>query len=320
MTRVVVTGGEGFIGSHLTEELINQGYYVIILDDLSTGKLENIDGLLKKDKAEFIRGSITDLPFLQQHFRDVDYIFHQAALADVPGSIEDPLTANEVNIGGTLRVLLAARDNKVRKVIFASSSSVYGDTATVPQTETIPLNPLTPYALTKLAGEYYCDIFRQMYGLSTVCLRYFNIYGPRQDSGSQHATVIPAFIGKISQGLPPIILGDGKKSRDFVFVKDVVRANILAAQSNAEGTYNIGSGKGTSINELAQAIPRVMGKNLPPVYREPRPGEPGHSLADITKAKSFGYEPSWSLEDGLAETIAYFTGEKSRQSNAKEVS
>ena len=320
MKRVVVTGGVGFIGSHLTEELINQGYYVIILDDLSTGKLENIDGLLKGGNAEFIRGSVTDPPFLQQHFRDVDYIFHQAALADVLGSIEDPLTANEVNIGGTLRLLLAARDNKVRKVIFASSSSVYGDTATIPQTEDIPPNPLSPYALTKLAGEYYCDIFRQMYDLSTVCLRYFNIYGPRQDSGSQHATVIPAFIEKISQGLPPIILGDGKKSRDFVFVKDVVRANILAVQNNAEGTYNIGSGKSTSINELAQAILGVMDKDLPLVYEKSRPGEVVQSLADITKARSFGYEPSWSLEDGLAETIAYFTGEKSRLSNAKEVS
>lgn len=318
--KVLVTGGAGFIGSHLAEELVEQGYHVIILDDLSTGKLENIDGLLKGDNAEFIRGSVTDLPLLQQHFRDVDYIFHQAALADVLGSIEDPSTANEVNIGGTLRVLLAARDNKVRKVVFASSSSVYGDAATVPQTEDIPPSPLSPYALTKLAGEYYCAIFRQMYGLSTVCLRYFNIYGPRQDSGSQHATVIPAFIEKISQGLSPVILGDGKKSRDFVFVKDVVRANILAAQSNAEGTYNIGSGKSTSINELARTIPRVMGKDLPPVYREPRPGEPGHSLADITKAKGFGYEPGWSLEDGLIKTIAYFTGEKSRRSNAKEVS
>ena len=320
MKKVIITGGAGFIGSHLAEELINQGYYVIILDDLSTGKLENINGLLKKNNAEFIRGSVTDLPLLQQLFRDVEYVFHQAALTAILGSIEEPLTTNEVNIGGTLRVLIVARDNKVSKVIYASSSSVYGDTTTIPQKEDMSPNPLSPYALSKVSGEYYCAIFRQMYGLSTVCLRYFNVYGPRQDSGSQHATVIPAFIRKVSQDLPPIILGDGTKSRDFVFVKDVARANILAVQNNAEGTYNIGSGKSTSINKLAQTIPRVMGKNLPPVYREPRPGEPGHSLADITKAKSFGYEPSWSLEDGLTETIAYFTREKSRRSNAKEVS
>ena len=304
---VVVTGGAGFIGSHLAEELINQGYYVIILDDLSTGRQENIDSLLKRNNVEFVRGSVTDLSLLQKLFQDVEYVFHQAALAGVLGSIEDPLTTNEVNIGGTLKVLLAARDNEVSKVIYASSSSVYGDTATIAQKEDMPPNPLSPYALTKLTGEYYCAIFHQMYRLSTVCLRYFNIYGSRQGSRSQHATVIPAFIERVSQNLPPIIFGNGRQSRDFVFVKDVVRANICAAQNNAEGTYNIGSGKGITINELAQTILKVMKKNLSPVYKEPRSGEPGHSLADITKAKSFGYEPSWSLEDGLTETIAYFS-------------
>lgn len=303
----VITGGAGFIGSHLAEELVAQGYHVMIVDDLSAGKLENIDGLLKKSKVEFTRGSVTDLPLLEKLFSDVEYVFHQAALTTMPGSIEDPLTTNEVNTGGTLKVLLAARDNKVNKIIYASSASVYGDTSIMPQTEDMPPNPLSPYALTKLAGEYYCHIFRQLYGLSTVCLRYFNVYGARQDLNSKYAAVIPAFIKRVSQGLPPIIFGNGNQSRDFVFVKDVVRANILAAQSNAEGTYNIGNGKNTTISELAQIILQVMAKNLTPSYEKARPGELRHSLADITKAKSFGYEPSWTLEGGLTETIEYFS-------------
>lgn len=304
--KVLVTGGAGFIGCHLAEELADQGYYVTILDDLSTGKLENIDGLLRRNNVDFIRGSVTSLPLLQKLSRDVDYVFHQAACSSVPGSIEDPLTTNEVNIGGTLRLLLAARDNKVRKVIYASSSAVYGDTLTMPQKEDMPPNPLSPYAFTKLAGEYYCHIFRQMYGLSTVCLRYFNIYGPRQDPHSQYAAVIPAFIERVSRNSPPIIFGDGNQSRDFAFVDDVVQANILALQNNAEGTYNIGSGRNTTINELAQVVLQAMTKNLPPVYKEPRSSEPRHSSADITKAKSFGYKPRWALEDGLQRTIEWF--------------
>jgi UDP-glucose 4-epimerase len=270
--------------------------------------LENIRGLVGRDNVEFIQGSVTDLALLQRLFRGVEYVFHQAALASVPGSVEDPLATSEINIGGTLKVLLAARDNKVKKVIYASSSSVYGDTSAMPQKEDMPLNPISPYALTKLTGEHYCHIFRQMYGLATVCLRYFNIYGPRQSS--QYAAVIPAFIQRACQGLPPVIFGDGAQSRDFVFVKDVVQANILAAESGAEGAYNIGSGRSITIRELAESILRVMGKNLTLVYEEPRSGELKHSLADITKARGFGYQPRWTLEDGLAETIAYFSEER----------
>ncbi len=303
----MITGGAGFIGSHLAEELADQGHHVIILDDLSTGKLENIEDLLGKSNAEFIQGSVTDLPLLQKLFQGADYVFHQAALTTIPGSIEDPLTTNEVNIGGTLKVLLAAGNNNVKKVIYASSSSVYGNTLATPQKEDMLPNPLSPYALTKLSGEYYCHIFCRLYGLSTVCLRYFNVYGSRQNAHSQYATVIPAFIDRIYQDLPPIIFGDGNQSRDFVFVKDVVRANILAAQGNVEGTYNIGSGKNITINELARVVLQLMRKDLPPVHKEPRPGEPVHSRADITRAKSFGYEPEWSLEDGLNETVVYFS-------------
>ncbi len=304
MTRVVVTGGAGFIGSHLSDALVERGYHVIILDDLSTGKIENIKGL---KNAEFVQDSITNLPLLRKLFQDVEYIFHQAALARVPRSIEDPLTTNEVNIKGTLSVLLAARENGVKKVICASSSSVYGVAPTLPQREDMPPNPLSPYALTKLASEYYCSIFREIYKLPTVCLRYFNVYGPRHDPKSQYALVIAAFIDRISQNQPPIIFGDGEQSRDFTFIDDVVRANILAAENKAEGVYNIGSGKSVTINQLADTIFKLMQKNLQPIYEKPRPGEPRHTLADVAKAKSFGYEPRWTLNEGLAKTIAYFS-------------
>lgn len=304
MRKVVVTGGAGFIGSHLAEELVDQGYYVVILDDLSTGKLENIAELLKKDNVEFIQGDITDLPLLQKLLHGIKYVFHQAALARVPRSIADPVASNEVNIKGTLNVLMAAKENRVRKVIYASSSSIYGDAPTLPLREDMLPNPLSPYALTKLASEYYCVIFRQIYGLSTVCLRYFNVYGSRQDPNSQYATVIPAFIARIARNLSPVIFGDGEQSRDFTFIKDVVGANILAAENDAEGVYNIGSGKNIAINRLAEIVLNLIQKDLKPIYQKPRPGDPKHALADISKAKIFGYEPKWSLEDGLKKTIA----------------
>jgi len=303
MKKVVVTGGAGFIGSHLAEELARRGYYVIILDDLSTGRMKNIENLLKKENAEFIQGSITDLPLLRKLFQNVEYVFHQAALSSVPRSMEDPLTTNEVNIKGTLNVLMAARENRVRKVVYAASSSVYGDALALPQKEHMPLNPLSPYALTKLVGEYYCRIFHQLYSLPTVCLRYFNVYGSRQDPQSQYAAAVPAFAERISRNLPPIIFGDGEQSRDFTFIQDVVRANILAAVNDAEGVYNIGSGKSVTINQLAKAILNLMQKDLRPIHEEPRPGDPRHTLADISKARSFDYEPKWTLEDGLRETI-----------------
>lgn len=306
MKKVVVTGGAGFIGSHLAEELGRRGYYVVILDDLSTGKLENISQPLKKDNAEFVRGSITDLPLLRKLFQGVEYVFHHAALARVPHSIDDPLSTNEVNIKGTLNVLLAARENRLSKVIYASSSSVYGEGASLPQREDAPPDPLSPYALTKLAGEYYCNIFRRIYGLSTVSLRYFNVYGSRQDPFSQYATAIPSFMSRICQNLSPIIFGDGEQSRDFTFVADVVGANILAAENNSEGVYNIGSGKGATINQLVEIILNLMQKSLAPIYQEPRPGDPRHTLADISKAKGFGYQPKWNLEAGLRKTIQEF--------------
>jgi len=306
--RVAVTGGAGFIGSHLADELATSNN-VIIIDDLSTGKKENIIGLIKKDNVRFIEASILDLSLLQEAFRGIDFVFHQAAVARVPRSIEDPLTTNEANIKGTLNVLLAARENRVRKVIYASSSSIYGDSPTLPQKEDMCPNPRSPYALSKLAGEYYCEIFRQIYDLPTVCLRYFNVYGSRQDPHSQYATVIPAFLGRISQNLAPIIFGDGEQSRDFTFIEDVIQASILAAETNAEGVYNIGGGKRITINRLAEIILNLMQKDLKPVYEKRRPGDPRHTLADVSKAKGFGYEPKWALESGLRRTIKEFSNE-----------
>lgn len=310
MNRVVVTGGAGFIGSHLTEELAERGYYVVILDNLSTGKRENIEELLKKDAVEFIRGSVTDLPLLNRVFQDTDYVFHQAAIPSVPRSVENPQASLEANVAGTLNVLLAARDSGVKKVIYASSSSAYGDTPSLPKREDMLPNPQSPYAVTKLAGEYYCQVFKEVYRLSTACLRYFNVYGPRQDPDSQYAAVIPRFIKRALQNRPPIVLGDGDQTRDFTFVKDAVLANILAAERNAEGVFNVGNGRNISINELARMILKSLGMDLETVHEEPRPGDVRHSLADISKAKTFGYEPRYSLEKGLEETIESFRHER----------
>ncbi len=311
--RVLVTGGAGFIGSHLAEELARRGYQVIILDDLSTGKMENIAGLINSTNSinsitpqtrgvEFIRGSITNPPLLQKLFQDIDYVFHQAAIPSVPRSIENPSASHEANITGTLNVLLAARDKSVKKVIYASSSSVYGDTPTLPKREDMPPNPQSPYAITKLASEYYCRVFQQVYGLPTACLRYFNVYGPRQDPNSQYAAVIPKFIQGVLENKSPIIFGDGEQTRDFTFIKDVVEANILAAESDATGIFNIGRSENISINRLAELIIGLVGNSVELIHSKPMPGDVKHSLADISKAKTFGYNPKYSLEEGLRET------------------
>ncbi|TRZ53488.1 MAG: SDR family oxidoreductase [Dehalococcoidia bacterium] len=300
--RVAVTGGAGFIGSNLAEELATSNS-VIIIDDLSTGNKENIASLLQKDNVKFIQGSILDLKLLQESFRGIDFVFHQAALPSVPRSIEDPLVTNEVNITGTLNVLLAARDKKAKKVVYASSSSVYGDTPTLPKSEDMPTNPQSPYALTKLVGEYYCRIFHQIYKLPTICLRYFNVFGPRQDPNSQYAAVIPRFVAKVLRGQPPIIYGDGNQTRDFTYIKDVTQANVVAAVDDATGIFNIGRGERNSINHLAEIILNIMGKDLPPVYESPLPGDIEHSLADISKARKIGYNPEYNLEAGLKQTI-----------------
>ena len=296
--KVLITGGAGFIGSHLAERLSGD-YHVTILDDLSTGKMENIASLLEKQTVEFIRGNVTDLALLKEACRGVKYVFHEAALAQVSLSIKDPLFTNETNVTGTLNVLLAAKDNRVAKVIYAASSSAYGNPASNPQREDMLPSPLSPYAASKLAGEYYCSIFSEVMGLPTVCLRYFNVYGHRQDPHSQYATAIISFLQRLKRGLPPVIYGDGEQTRDFVFVEDVVNANLLAARSNTTGVFNIGSGKITTINMLAELVIALSGKELEPLYKSARLGDPLSSLADISRAKGFGYAPQWSLEQGL---------------------
>lgn len=307
--KVIVTGGAGFIGSHLVEELARRGYQIIILDDLSTGKLANIEDLLGKNGVDFTKGSIGDPPLLGKLFRGVDYVFHQAALPSVPRSIAYPQACHEVNVSGTLNVLLAARENSVKKVIYASSSSVYGDIPSLPKREDMMPHPVSPYAVAKLAGEYYCQVFHHVYGLPTVCLRYFNVYGPKQDPNSQYAAAVPSFIKEALKGNPPIIFGDGEQSRDFTYVKDVVAANILAAESDACGVFNIGSGEGVTINHLAKLILELVGNSVKPIYQEPRPGDVLHSLADVSRARAFSYEPKYSLKEGVREAIRSFQHE-----------
>ncbi|MGD1120263.1 MAG: SDR family oxidoreductase [Dehalococcoidales bacterium] len=307
MDKVIVTGGAGFIGSHLTAELASRGYRVLVLDNLATGAMSNISPLLKNPNVTFTQGSITDLPFIRLLFQGARFVFHLAALPSVPRSVKDPLATHEANATGTLNVLLAARDAGVKKVIFSASSSVYGDTPTLPKREDMPPNPLSPYAVTKAAGEAYCQVFTRVYGLATVCLRYFNVYGPRQNPDSEYAAVIPKFIKMVLEGKPPVIYGDGNQTRDFTFVKDAVAANILAAESDAAGVYNIGGGKNITINRLVKLIIELSGKKINPVYQPPRAGDILHSLADISRAKSFGYTPKYSLEEGLQQTLREFT-------------
>ncbi len=299
MDKAVVTGGAGFIGSHVAEELTERGYRVVIFDDLSTGSMANIEVLLENQDVEFHRGSITDLPSLNNVFRGARFVFHLAALPSVPRSIQEPLASHEINGTGTLKVLMAARDAGVSKVVYSSSSSVYGDTPTLPKREDMSPSPQSPYAVSKVAGEYYCGVFEQVYSLPTASLRYFNVYGPRQDPSSQYAAVIPSFIQRTGSGEAPVIYGDGTQTRDFTFVKDVAVANILAAEGTASGIYNIGRGESVTINELAQLVISLSGRDLSPKYEDPRPGDILYSLADISRAREFGYNPEFNLEDGL---------------------
>ncbi len=304
--RVVITGGAGFIGSNLACEIANDNT-VIIVDDLSTGSIENVAGLIHKKNVTLIKGSILDRQLLGRTLGGIDYVFHLAAISSVPRSLQDPLSTNEVNITGTLNVLVAARNNGVKKVIYASSSSIYGDTPTLPKTEGMTPNSQSPYALTKLVGEYYCRIFHEAHGVPTISLRYFNVYGPRQNPNSEYAAVDPSFIFRVLQNERPIIYGDGNQTRDFTFVRDAVQANIIAAESRATGIFNIGSGHSVTINELAKIITRIMSRDVQSIHKKPRAGDIRHSLSDITLARTIGYEPRCNLEDGLCETIRGIT-------------
>ncbi len=301
---IVITGGAGFIGSNLAHTLCKEND-IIMIDNLLTGNYENISDIA--GCIRFVRDDVNNLDTLMKEFESADYVFHQAALPSVQRSVEDPITSNRNNIDGTLNVLVAARDCGVRKVVFASSSSVYGDTPTLPKREEMKPNPKSPYAITKLAGEYYCRVFSEAYGLKTASLRYFNVFGPRQDPNSQYAAVIPLFITRIFKKEPPIIFGDGTQTRDFTFVKDVVQANVLAAESQAEGVFNIACGRQITLNDLADQIMKAVGIKMEKVYENPRTGDIKDSLADISSAREkLGYEPKFDLNSGLGETIRWF--------------
>lgn len=307
--RYIVTGGAGFIGSHITERLLLDGHSVAVVDNLATGKRENLEGL--NGDLEFHQVSITDKTTLTPIFRGADVVFHQAALPSVPRSIDDPLTTHEYNVTGTLNVLIAARDAGVRRVVYAASSSAYGDQEGEFKVETMPPLPLSPYGVAKLAGEYYCQAFAQVYGLETVCLRYFNVFGPRQDPTSQYAAVVPLFITAILDGKSPIIHGDGLQSRDFTYVENVVHGNLLASQvAGASGqVMNLATGGRVTLVELVEKINVILGTTIPPMYDDERAGDIKYSRAEISKAREIlGYEPIVSFEEGLARTAAWYRG------------
>ncbi len=303
MAWALVTGGAGFIGSHIARKLLESGHSVRVLDNFSTGKMENIDDL--KDRIEIVRGDIRDIDMVKNAIKNIDYVFHQAAFVSVPRSLKDPGETAEVNVKGTLNILVCARDSDVKRLVSASSSSVYGDSPALPKKESMPPNPISPYALSKLEAEEWCGLFGKLYGLETVSLRYFNVFGPNQNPNSEYAAVIPKFIKSVLSNKPPTIYGDGTQTRDFTYVKDVIDANLLALKGKP-GVYNIGSGKKISINMLLDMINRIAGKSLEPVYAEPRPGDIEHSLADISLArKGLGYNPGSDLEQGLRETMRW---------------
>ena len=304
MKRYLVTGGAGFIGSHIAEELMERGHKVRIVDNFLTGKRENIASFL--DKIELIEGDIRDFSLCKRASDGVDFVLHQAALPSVPRSIEDPLMTNEINVKGTLNLLLASRDAGVKKFVFASSSSVYGDDPRLPKKEGEEGAPLSPYAISKLVGEMYCQVFSQIYSLSTVCLRYFNIFGPRQDPYSQYSAVIPNFINKMVKGESPTIFGDGEQSRDFTYVANVVEANKLAVEAKdvSGEILNIACGERTTVNSLVIEINQILKRDIKAIYDKSRPGDVMHSYADISEAENvLKYKPLVSFTEGLKRTI-----------------
>ena len=305
--RYIVTGGAGFIGSNLAERLARDNHDVVIIDDLSSGRHENVEYLMTFPRVTFIEGSVTDVALLTDACAGADGIFLQAAVASVPRSIKDPLETNAVNVAGTVNVLWAAKACGVPAVVAASTSAIYGDDPVFPKHETMAPGPLSPYAVSKLAGEHYGKVFASLYGIRTVFLRYFNVFGPRQDPNSEYAAVIPKFIARMLEDKPPIIYGDGEQTRDFIFVADVVRANIRAMESEASGIFNVAGGSRISLNQLAGSLSGITGIHHRPVYEPPRPGDVRDSLADISRARdAFGFSPRYTLEAGLRETVAWF--------------
>lgn len=309
MSKVLVTGGAGFIGSNLTDALLKQGHRVRVLDNFSTGKRENLHFHQSYSSLEIFEGDICDPALCKKAMKNIEYVFHEAALPSVQRSVEDPLGSNSVNGGGTLNILIAAREEGVKRVVYASSSSIYGDTPTLPKKEEMPPNPLSPYALQKYVGEQYCRLFYQLYGLETISLRYFNIFGPRQDPNSIYSAVIPRFIDALIHNQPPTVFGDGEQSRDFTYIENVVLANLLAMSvDHVHGdVVNVACGKRISLNQLLDVLKKILGSKILPVYEEPRKGDVKHSLADISQGKKIlNYEPKVDIEMGLRKTVEFF--------------
>lgn len=308
MATYLVTGGAGFIGSHLAEELVKRGENVRVIDNFFSGKAENMASFI--NDVEFYEGDIRDEELLKKIMPGVDYVLHHAAVASVPRSVENPEESTDVNVMGTLNVLRRAAENKVKRLVYAGSSSAYGNSDTEKKSELEAPDPISPYAVTKLAGEYYCRSFAYIYGLETVVLRYFNVFGERQDPKSLYSAVIPLFCAAAKEGRPATIYGTGRQTRDFTYVKNNVEANLLAAKTPGISgeVINIACGRTVDLIELHSAINRIMGKDLPPAMAPPRVGDVMHSSADITKAKKLlGYEPKFSFEEGLAKTCAFFS-------------
>lgn len=306
--RYLVTGGAGFIGSHIALTLAASGARVRVLDDFSSGRRENLCDASEQTAAniEVICGDLRDAEAVALAARDVDAIFHEGAIASVPRSVAEPETTLDVNIKGTLNVLEGARHAGVRRVVIASSSAIYGDTPTLPLSERMPPRPMSPYAAHKLCAEQLCEVYGRLYGLETVALRYFNVFGPRQDPNSEYSAVIPRFAAKLRAGERPIVFGDGEQTRDFIHISDVVRANLLAARvpEAAGGVYNIGGGERISLNQLLAIASDLLGKDARPDYQAPRPGDIRDSVADISRAReALGFSPSMPFRDGLANLL-----------------
>jgi len=305
----LVTGGAGFIGSNIVRRLVNEGEKVRVLDDFSTGRRENLAGL---DSVEIIEASLLDRTSLEQALKGVSYVLHQGAIPSVPRSIADPIASNEANLTGTLMLFEEARKAGVKRVVFAASSSAYGDTEVLPKEEEMKPVPLSPYAVNKLAGEYYAAVYAGVYGLETLCLRYFNIFGPRQDPASEYAAVIPKFILKMLAGEEPTIYGDGEQSRDFTYIDNAVEANLLACRSSKVGkgeVINVACGERYTLNELVSELNKILGTNIKPLYTAPQKGDVKHSLAAIEKARRLlGYEVNVGFREGLERTVEWFKG------------
>jgi UDP-glucose 4-epimerase len=305
--RFLVTGGAGFIGSNIVRRLVNDGYFVRVLDNFATGQRGNLEDVI--DKVDMVEGDVRDFWTVINATEGIDYVLHQAALPSVQRSVVNPLTTTEVNINGTLNILEAARFHKVQRIVYASSSSIYGETPTLPKEEDMRPQPLSPYAITKLAGEQYCISFYKIYGLEAVCLRYFNVFGPYQNPASQYAAVIPKFIVSLMEDKPPVIFGDGEQSRDFTFIDNVVEANMLAfSKRDAVGkVMNIACGKRYSLNDLVRKLQKILGKQIEPTYCPGKPGDVKHSLATIDLAEAtIGYKVEIDFDRGLEKTVEWF--------------